>query len=633
MALNVRTKKSNAGHGKNTPFNQLEHPLAIAVTQGLKKYEGSLGDSLIDALNDIPNGVVALDNGTPVLIAEGDSTNYSTSLNGPFSKAIVAKAARKSGLIGLTMKDIDRALDIVSLEASLEAQEVDVNLYNAHLHADDPSQGVVISTNSSDGRSMLLADGKVTMTGKHTGITFRYAPNNGGLQYTEDRDDEEVATKLQKLFSNINYEQFVSIMAYAGFILAHPRVNGLTYPILYLHGNAGSGKTTVARLVAMLLGLGETKVKTQPKDVRDLIATAAHNYMLCFDNCGRLSDELANAMCSVATGGTVDGRKLYTNIDLVETLLHQPMILTAIKFAKQYDLCTRAVFIKADKPRIKYASDTEIFQKLNAMLPEAQSWLLSTTAKAMTLMGEVEPIAKYRGGDYNTWLAAFEKALGVDDQSVQKCVNQAQDEALNMQALEHDELLASIITVVQQQKYFVGGPTQVHKMLHSSILNEMRRLPRNWPQNASALTNKLNRMKEQLLKHGVEVISGGTRGTNGRKLTLRAVDAAEVVAVPETALELPGTIVSTSSMDIVPSVESAEPMVMVEPAQENYYVEELPESDEDEQQREVEVFNDEEMDALMEQYDEVSSFMNTAPDDWSQMSQEETDAATADFLG
>ncbi|MCV5990315.1 hypothetical protein OFO94_30095, partial [Escherichia coli] len=74
------------------------------------------------------------------------------------------------------------------------------------------------------------------------------------------------------------------------------------------------------------------------------------------------------------------------------------------------------------------------------------------TAKAMAMLDDVSSIAKFRGGDFNTFLAAFETVLGITDQSVQQGVNKAQEEALNMQALEHDELLASIITIVQQEK-------------------------------------------------------------------------------------------------------------------------------------------------------------------------------------
>lgn len=409
-------------------------------------------------------------------------------------------------------------------------------------------------------------------------------------------------------------------MAYAGFILSHPRADGLTFPILYLHGNAGSGKTTVARLIAMLLGLNGTKVKTQPKDIRDLIATASHNYMLCFDNCGRMSDDLANAMCSVATGGTVDGRKLYTNVDLVETLLLQPMILTAIKFPKQYDLCTRSIFIKAGVPQITYASDTEIYQKLSSILPQAQSWLLSMTAKAMVVMDDVESIAKFRGGDFNTFLAAFETVLGITDQSVQKYVNKAQEEALNMQALEHDELLASIISIVHQHNSFSGGPTAVHKMLHTAIMSDMRRLPSNWPQNASALSTKLNRMKEQLEKHGVEVISGGTRGTNGRKLTLRAIEKAQNVE------------------DITAHKPSfSEPLTYPEsdPLEVNRFVEELPELpelDPADMDDDFDPLNESEMDQLMEEHYRITSKFDSVSK-WHEMTQAESDAATSAFLG
>ncbi|MEZ9747196.1 hypothetical protein AB4320_21180 [Vibrio splendidus] len=613
MALNIRTKKGKAKAGPKTPFQQVESHFAVMLTQALKENDGKLGDSLAQAMQNVPNAAVALDNSTPVLVVEDGTTNYSTSLNGQISQAVVAKAARASGVKGLTVKSVEKALETVSLDAVLEGAEADVNIFNAYIDVGDRSKGVAIDARSSDGRGLVMSGGEVLLSDQKTDITFRYAPNNGDLQYTPDWEKEDIPSQLQELFSNLSYEQFILIVAYAGFILSHPRADGLTFPILYLHGNAGSGKTTVARLIAMLLGLNGTKVKTQPKDIRDLIATASHNYMLCFDNCGRMSDDLANAMCSVATGGTVDGRKLYTNVDLVETLLLQPMILTAIKFPKQYDLCTRSIFIKAGVPQITYASDTEIYQKLSSILPQAQSWLLSMTAKAMVVMDDVESIAKFRGGDFNTFLAAFETVLGITDQSVQKYVNKAQEEALNMQALEHDELLASIISIVHQHNSFSGGPTAVHKMLHTAIMSDMRRLPSNWPQNASALSTKLNRMKEQLEKHGIEVISGGARGTHGRKLTLRAIDKAQNVegATPVASLSEP---------------------VLIGAEQHNNFVEELPEPILPDIGADFDPLDDSEMDRLMEEYEHEASKFDSAPK-WHEMTQAESDAATSAFLG
>ncbi|WP_229636649.1 hypothetical protein, partial [Vibrio parahaemolyticus] len=176
---------------------------------------------------------------------------------------------------------------------------------------------------------------------------------------------------------------------------------------------------------------------------------------------------------------------------------------------------------------------------------------------------------------------------------------------------------ASIITIVQQEKLFTGGPTQVHKMLHSSIMSEMRRLPSNWPQNASALSTKLNRMKDQLEKHGVEVISGGTRGTNGRKLTLRAIEKAQ------------------NFEDITPHEPSfSEPLTYPESAQleVNRFVEELPELDPADMDDDFDPLNESEMDQLMEEHDRITSKFDSAPK-WHEMTQAESDAATSAFLG
>lgn len=611
--MKLRAKNNQEAQGPKTPFTALAGHIALHLTQALKRNEDCLGDSLEEAIEKTANCTVALDNGEPVFITASEAVNYSIPLESKEFFALVAKASRAAGIKGLLKPDIKKIVDSVALSASLDGQEVDVGLYSEYLDEDDPASGVVLNTNRTDGKAIVLANGEVKTISEQTGITFRYTPKNGSLIYAPSSNDSAmVVTSLKKLFSNLDEEQFGLAMAYAGYTLSHPRTDGLTFPILYLHGNAGTGKTTVARLITKLLGLGEDTVKAQPKDGRDLVATVAQNYMICFDNCGGINDRLANTLCSVATGGTVDDRKLYTNTDVVATRLHQPMVMTAISFPKQHDLCTRALFVKAGKPKITYGSDTEIFRKLDAILPQAQAWLLETTAKAMTYMGNVHPIAKHRAGDFNTWLATFEKALGINDQSIQHYMNKAQEDALNQQVVEHDELLASIVNVVQQHKCFTGGPSEVHKMLMNSILAGMRRLPRNWPQNASALTNRLNRIKEQLEKHGIEMVSGGARGTHGRKLTLRLIEAVPVLdSIPAPIAEM------------VPNTTS-----MIEEIPVGLWEElELPDSEEGEFVG-LDPLDEEEMDKLMQESEDFD-----ANPDWRQMTQAESDAALSDFLG
>ncbi|WP_195744064.1 hypothetical protein, partial [Vibrio parahaemolyticus] len=145
----------------------------VMLTQALKENEGKLGDSLAQAMQNLPNAVVALDNSTPVLVVDGGTTNYSTSLNGQISQAVVAKAARAAGVKGLTVKSVEKALETVSLDAVLEGADADVNIFNAYIDVDNKSKGVALDARSSDGRGLVLAGGEVLLSDKETDITFR----------------------------------------------------------------------------------------------------------------------------------------------------------------------------------------------------------------------------------------------------------------------------------------------------------------------------------------------------------------------------------------------------------------------------------------------------------------------------
>ncbi|HAS8115869.1 TPA: ATP-binding protein [Vibrio vulnificus] len=547
----MKFKKKNSVTN-TTPFSRLAKVISVHLTQTIKSSSNKIsGEAAEQALEQASNHcAIALHDGQGALLIGGDAVNYAIPLDSKEAQGIFLQAARSAGAISLTQRDLNSAIDALKLNATIQGDEAHISVFNSYINDDFPEQGVILNTHCPDGTALSITNGSVDYVNEVTEVTFKWAPNNGALTYNKEASTKDTPTKLHELFSNLSYEKFMLTMAYASFILTHPRSNGLTFPILYLYGEAGTGKTTVARLITKLLGLGETSVKSQPKSAKDLVANAAQDYVLCFDNCGAINTELSNALCGVATGNTVSDRRLYTNNEIVNTQLHQPLILTSIEFAKQYDLTTRSLFLKADKPAISYSSDTEIFRILDSMLTEAQSWLLETSASAMNLKGLIEPILEHRAGDFCHWLAAFESAVGIEGQLLQKHVHHVQQEALKHQALDHDAVLATIVAIVGEYGKFEGNPTEVHKQL-TSYAETLGRLPKQWPLNASAMSNKLNRLTEQLTKQGVEVVSGGTRGTNGRKLIVQPLETVDTVEAHSESISEPLHIPSPNIWDDV----------------------------------------------------------------------------------
>ena len=104
-----------------------------------------------------------------------------------------------------------------------------------------------------------------------------------------------------------------------------------------------------------------------------------------------------------------------------------------------------------------------MYQILDAMLPEVQTWLLKMSAQALEYIDSVEPVAQHRAATFCVWVAAFEKAMGIRDQSVQKHFDQSYRETLKLQSLTHDPVLSSIVSSATELKNISGTPTNIHR--------------------------------------------------------------------------------------------------------------------------------------------------------------------------
>ncbi|SGY81432.1 hypothetical protein [Moritella viscosa] len=551
MKVNLTTNQTGVNEAHLSKLIIRLHPIIRAF---LLKCGGDLSSAIYEAICKADFCMFALYRGKPYFVFEGETINKMVLIDSPEFSGFIGRLIKLAQGKAPASRAMKPALENLKNEIILDGAVIEAAEFNSYLNAAFPNEGVILDSNDQNGGALLLRDGVVASDNAPTGLTFIHKPAKGKLTYIPSGGDNLKLEKLHDLFSNLNRNQFYLVLAYITFILAHPRSQGLTYPMLYVYGSAGTGKTTVVKLITKLLGLGQDTVKTLPKSERDLVAIAANHYILCFDNVANISNELSNAFCNVVTGATVTARTLHTNTDTTDIETHQPIIMTAITLPRQYDLTTRAAFLNTSKPTKSYRNENEIFQLLDVMLPEVQSWLLDTTAKTMMNVNDVESIIDHRAASYIQWVAGFEKTMGIEDQSVQKCFMKETEEGLNQQTAEHNPFITSITAAVEEFGEFIGTPTEVHQVLSSYIQSLEMRLPIGWPANANAMSIKLNNSVELLAKQGVEWFVDAKRGTKGRKATLRPIllpEKKETPPLPDEQELKPTTLHDASELDLV----------------------------------------------------------------------------------
>ena len=75
------------------------------------------------------------------------------------------------------------------------------------------------------------------------------------------------------------------------------------YPILVLYGEQGSAKSTLAKILRLLIDPQACPLLAEPRSTRDLMVTAVNGWLLAYDNISALPDWLSDSLCRLVFGG------------------------------------------------------------------------------------------------------------------------------------------------------------------------------------------------------------------------------------------------------------------------------------------------------------------------------------------
>ncbi len=118
------------------------------------------------------------------------------------------------------------------------------------------------------------------------------------------------------------------------------------YPILVIHGEQGTAKSTLAKVVRQLIDPQTVPLLAEPGSTRDLVVTAANGWLLIYDNVSVLPRRLSDDLCRLATGGGLATRRLFSNDSRHIMHAQRPVVLNGIdEFVRRGDLADRSLFL------------------------------------------------------------------------------------------------------------------------------------------------------------------------------------------------------------------------------------------------------------------------------------------------
>ncbi len=277
------------------------------------------------------------------------------------------------------------------------------------------------------------------------------------------------------------------------------------YPLLVLHGEQGSAKSTTARVLRSLIDPNSAGLRSEPRDARDLMIAAKNGWVISLDNLSSMSVWLSDALCRLSTGGAFATRELYSDADEVLFEAKRPVILNGIEeLATRGDLLDRSMIIYLPAISEDIRKPESLFWKeFEHIRPQMLGALLSAVGTALGNNDSIKLARLPRLADFAIWATAAESALGLSsNQFINAYTNNR--EAANSLALDASPVAAALISMTEEIKAWSGTATQLLGELNERVDDNTRK-QQGWPRRSNTLSNKLRRLAPNLRAMGVEL--------------------------------------------------------------------------------------------------------------------------------
>jgi len=385
---------------------------------------------------------------------------------------------------------LENALETISAIA-----QIDGKVFQVFTRVAESGGNIYLDLGDSERQAV-----EVTSSGwsfvSHPPVRFRRTNGMMGLAKPEHGGS---ISSLRR-FINVRENDWV---LFVSWLVAAFRPRG-PYPILGLHGEQGSAKTTVGKVARQLIDPFKAPMRTKPRNERDLMIAASNSYMVTLDNLSRIEPWLSDALCRLATGGGLATRKLYTDEEEAIFDAQRPILLNGIEeVAVKGDLLDRMVILSlpeiSDKER---RPEAEFWKEFEAASPLILGALLSAVSAALKNHHTVKLEKTPRMADFAIWASAAEIELGFKEGEFIDAYNRNRKEASDV-ALESAPEAIWVYQFMQDKTMWEGTHLDLLRCLFPQLPGKGRAFPRT----PKALSAVLTRLKPNLRNVGITIHS------------------------------------------------------------------------------------------------------------------------------
>ena len=297
-------------------------------------------------------------------------------------------------------------------------------------------------------------------------------------------------------------------------------IRDIEHPIAYIHGPAGSAKTTMLKLAKELLDPSQGGVSIPMKNTDDIALVLANNWVFANDNLSSIKRDLSDFFCTMVTGGESTKRTLYKNSEITIHRVKNPAYMTGINIeAHESDLFSRLLTFKTEsfkKGENKHKVD--IFSTFEKQKPLLLGALFETLVQAMNIKDDLNLVIEHRMTDYGLWGAACAEALGYGSNSFIAALEQSSNYSA-YDAIHSSSAGRALLKYLEETDSFEGTMQQLLRTLkdvyyyddsHDEKWNEVV------ANNPESLGKTLSKLENSLQHIGITVDRSHRTGTERR---------------------------------------------------------------------------------------------------------------------
>lgn len=319
--------------------------------------------------------------------------------------------------------------------------------------------------------------------------------------------EPEAGEGIERFRDLVNVKTDADFMLTCAWLVAALRPKG-PYPILVVNGEQGTGKSSFARMLRLLIDPSAAPIRATPKDDRDLIVSAMNSHILAFDNLSSVPEWLSDALCRISTGGGFATRMLHTDRDEIICDVQRPIILNGIPtLTSREDLADRALNVHLEViDKSQRRTEKDLYADFEARRPLILGSLFDAVCAALRNLDSVKLQQLPRMADFVEWTVAAETGLGWDPGEFEEVYNSNRSK-VSEAAFEANPVAVAIKDLMAQRTEGVpweGTPTELLNVLSPRVSEAVRR-SRSWPTTPAVLGNKIERAKPLLREIGILV--------------------------------------------------------------------------------------------------------------------------------